>query len=76
MEITMSALTFFTNEFATQAIKKESPVIKQSFGQRFMAALIASRQRQADIEIRKAMALHGDKASVKIDYAMLPFRGE
>jgi hypothetical protein len=76
MEITMSALTFSTNEFAAQGIKKESPVIKKSFGQRFMAALIASRQRQADIEIRKAMALYGDKSAAKIDYAMLPFRGE
>jgi hypothetical protein len=75
MEITMSALTF-SNEFAAPAIKTAAPVTKQSFGKRFVAALMASRQRQAEIEIRKALALHGDKEIVKIDYAMLPFRGE
>jgi hypothetical protein len=76
MEIIMSALTFSSNEFATPAIKVASAVTKQSFGKRFIAALMASRQRQAEIEIRKAMALYGDKEIVKIDYAMLPFRGE
>jgi hypothetical protein len=72
----MSALTFSNNEFAAPAIKTASTATKQSFGKRFIAAVMASRQRQAEIEIRKAMALHGDKEIAKIDYAMLPFRGE
>jgi hypothetical protein len=48
---------------------------KQGFFARLVAAHIASRQRKADIEIRKVLA-HMDSRSKTLDYAMLPFNGE
>jgi len=38
-------------------------------------AMMASRQRRADIEIRRVMALRGEPRE-RFDYALLPFAGE
>jgi hypothetical protein len=72
----MSTLTFSNTDFATPSRKASTPATKLSFGKRLVNAMIVSRQRQAEIEIRKVRALIGDKANAKIDYAMLPFSGE
>jgi hypothetical protein len=71
----MSSLTFSNTDFALTT-KKEAPVKQLSFGKRFVAAMIASRQRQAEIEIRKVRSMISDKANARIDYALLPFSGE
>jgi hypothetical protein len=74
----MTTLTFSDKTFTqTSSTKAAVPVSgsKPGFGQRLMAAMIASRQRQAQIEIRRVQFLVQDKSN-KIDYAMLPFGGE
>jgi hypothetical protein len=48
---------------------------KPSFFGRFMDALVESRQRQAEREIRRVRALYGEPKE-RLDYAMLPFAGE
>jgi hypothetical protein len=48
---------------------------RPSFFSRLLRAMIESRQRQAEIEVRRAMALYGEPKE-KLDYALLPFAGE
>ena len=73
----MSSLTLSHTDFAAAPAKKAAaPATKLSFGKRFVAAMIASRQRQAEIEIRRVRAMVGDKANAQIDYALLPFSAE
>jgi hypothetical protein len=71
----MTTLTFnpLRTNAATSAPAKESA--RPGFFARLMAAHIASRQRKANIEIRKVLA-HMDSRSKTLDYAMLPFNGE
>jgi hypothetical protein len=69
----MATLAFNTSAFAETNVETASA--KPSFFGRLLKAMMESRQRQADIEIRRAMALYGEPKD-RLDYAMLPFAGE
>ena len=69
----MATLAFTTSTFSET--KDETAATKSSFFARFLQAMMESRQRQADIEVRRAMALYGEPKD-RLDYAMLPFAGE
>ena len=51
------------------------PAARPSFLKRLGAAIIESRRRRAEIEVRRALALMGEPRE-RHDYALLPFRGE
>jgi hypothetical protein len=53
----------------------ETTETRPSFFSRLLQAMIESRQRQAEIEVRRALALHGEPRE-RLDYALLPFAGE
>jgi hypothetical protein len=65
----MATLAFNTSSFA------ETTSTKPSFFGRLLQAIMESRQRQADIAVRRAMAQYGESKE-RLDYAMLPFAGE
>jgi hypothetical protein len=69
----MATLAFNTGTFAETAAK--TVAAKPSFFGRLLQAMMESRQRQADIAVRRAMALYGEPKD-RLDYAMLPFAGE
>jgi hypothetical protein len=69
---TLTLNPLHTNTAARTSAKEPA---KQGFFARLMAAHIASRQRKADIEIRRALA-HMENRGRTPDYAMLPFNGE
>jgi hypothetical protein len=69
---TLTANTLSINQAAKAPAKDAA---KSGFFSRLVAAQIASRQRKAEIEIRRHFALMGDLSKTP-DYAMLPFRGE
>ena len=69
----MATLAFNTSTFAGAAAK--TIAAKPSFFGRLLQAMMESRQRQADIAVRRAMALYGEPKD-RLDYAMLPFAGE
>jgi hypothetical protein len=69
----MATLAFNTSTFAETT--GETAVTKPSFFGRLLQAMMESRQRQADIEVRRAMVLYGEPKD-RLDYAMLPFAGE
>lgn len=60
---------------ASIATKAEAMPRKSGLLSRLVAAMQASRQRQADIEIRRHRALINDN-SVEFQDALLPFKGE
>jgi hypothetical protein len=61
----------------TAALEADIPTTetRPSFFSRLLQAMIESRQRQAEIEVRRAMAMYGEPKE-KLDYALLPFAGE
>ena len=69
----MATLAINTASFAETA--GDTAAAKSSFFGRLLQAMMESRQRQADIEVRRAMALYGEPKD-RLDYAMLPFAGE
>ncbi len=69
----MATLTF--NPLSLAESGSEATEAKPSFFSRFLGALAESRQRQAEIEIRRVRALYGEP-NEKLDYALLPFAGE
>ncbi len=69
----MATLTFnAASHAASRTVATEG---KPSFFSRFLSAVAESRQRQAEIEIRRVRALLGEP-NEQLDYAMLPFAGE
>lgn len=72
----MLTTTFFDSLVAlgglegTQVVAKKAP--KPSFASRIVAALVESRQRQANREIRRIAALHGYDAQ-RFGRSDLPF---
>ena len=71
----MTTLTINTLPIDAAAKTPAKQIAKAGFFSRLLAAHIASRQRQADIVIRRHRALMGDINKTP-DYAMLPFSGE
>jgi hypothetical protein len=71
----MSALTFTNLTAVPVSDLTPAKPVKLSFGKRLVAAMVASRRRSAEIEIRRVRMMLAD-SNVKIDYAMLPFSGE
>jgi len=66
----MATITYTSNALAPT----EAPA-RRSFFSRLVDAMIESRMRQAQIEIRRARAMIGEP-NEKLDYALLPFAGE
>ena len=50
-------------------------IAKPGFFSRLLNAMMESRMRRAQIEIRRAQAMVGEPKG-KLDYALLPFAGE
>jgi hypothetical protein len=69
----MATLAFNSSSLVETAA--EAATSRPSFFGRLLQAMMESRQRQADIEVRRAMALYGEPKD-RLDYAMLPFAGE
>jgi hypothetical protein len=69
----MATVAINSLSFASAAVSDVAA--KPSFFGRFMRAVAESRQRQAEIEIRRVRALIGEPKD-RLDYAMLPFAGE
>ncbi len=69
----MATLALNTSTFAETT--GEAVTTNPSFFGRLLQAMMESRQRQADVEVRRAMALYGEPKD-RLDYAMLPFAGE
>jgi hypothetical protein len=63
------------NTAASLEAAAQTTETRPSFFSRLLQAMIESRQRQAEIEVRRAMALHGEPKE-RLDYALLPFAGE
>ncbi len=66
----MATLTYVPHAVA----RIEAPA-RRSFFSRLIDAMVESRMRKAQIEIRRAQAMVADPKS-KLDYALLPFAGE
>ncbi|MFM9975079.1 MAG: hypothetical protein ACKVON_10970 [Beijerinckiaceae bacterium] len=71
--MTTLTLNFFTTSRAPKAAAKTAS--QPGLFARLIDAMIVSRQRKADIEIRRHRAIMDHKSS-NLDYAMLPFSGE
>jgi hypothetical protein len=69
----MTTLALNTSTFAETT--DGTAAAKPSFFGRLLQAMMESRQRQANVAVRRAMALYGDPKD-RLDYAMLPFAGE
>ena len=69
----MSSLTF-NSPLAASSVSAAKPA-KPSFFARLTEAMIESRMRKAEIEIRRARAMIGEPRDT-LDYALLPFAGE
>ncbi len=69
----MATVTLNQIAFAKSADRPASG--KPSFFARIIQAMMESRQRQADREIRRVRAMIGEPKD-RLDYAMLPFAGE
>jgi hypothetical protein len=70
----MTTITF--NNVTTGVTAPKATAKSRSLFARFIDAVIESRQRQAEIEARRVMALIGEPKLKSADYAMLPFQGE
>jgi hypothetical protein len=72
-----SPMTSITFDSATIASTKSLvvTVTKPSILTRISQAIMTSRQRKADIEIRRMRAVVED-GKMRLDYALLPFAGE
>jgi hypothetical protein len=66
----MATLTYTPHAVASV----ETPA-RRSFFSRLVDAMIESRMRRAQIDIRRAQAMVAEPKS-KLDYALLPFAGE
>jgi hypothetical protein len=66
----MATITYTPN--VTGSVKATG---KRSFFTRLIDAMIESRMRRAQFEIRRAQAMVGEPKD-RLDYAMLPFAGE
>lgn len=66
----MATLTYVPHAVA----RIEAPA-RRSFFSRLIDAMVESRMRKAQIEIRRARTMIGEPKE-KLDYAMLPFAGE
>lgn len=69
------ATTTFTTAVADAPATVAAKPVKTGFFRRLVTAMQESRQRQAEIEIRRMRALIGDQ---RMDFqdALLPFKGE
>jgi hypothetical protein len=70
----MATTTYQTNAVSETA-SAGTAAPKASFFSRLILAMQESRQRQAEIEIRRMRALVGDN-DTGFKHALLPFRGE
>ena len=68
----MATLTF--TPISQTAADRTEPV-KPGFFTRLLNAVIASNRRRAEIELRRHLTLIGEPRE-RMDYALLPFRGE
>ena len=59
---------------ALEAVADDRPA-RPSFFRRLGDAIVESRRRRAEIEVRRALAIMGEPRE-RLDYALLPFRGE
>jgi hypothetical protein len=70
----MATMTFDSAAIAANPTRAAAPA-KPGFFSRLGAAMMESRRRKADIEVRRALAAYGQPAE-RLDYALLPFAGE
>jgi KaiC/GvpD/RAD55 family RecA-like ATPase len=61
---------------AKQAGGTKSAAVRPGIFQRVLNAVIESKRRRAEIEIRRVRAIIEDKKATVPDYALLPFAGE
>jgi hypothetical protein len=72
----MATITYRTDVSpVAKATQQPAAAKAPSFFSRVVKAIHASRQRQAEIEIRRMRALIGDRG-INFDDALLPFKGE
>ncbi len=64
-----------TLTYTPHAVAPIKAPARRSFFSRLIDAMIESRMRRAQVEIRRAQAMVADPKS-KLDYALLPFAGE
>jgi hypothetical protein len=69
----MATIAINTASVAASTVKHAHS--RKSFFGRILQAMIESRQRKAEIEARRVLALIGQPRE-ELDYALLPFRGE
>jgi hypothetical protein len=71
----MATLTF-TNQTVQHLSTSDARIqSRPTFFGRVLQAMIESRQRKAEIEIRRSQAVVGDRKQ-NLDYFLLPFSGE
>jgi hypothetical protein len=73
--MTMTTLTASASALGLSGKPAAKSAAKPGFFGRVMAAMIESRQRKAEIEVRRVRALIED-SKPRADYALLPFAGE
>jgi hypothetical protein len=71
----MATTTFNPQLSSAAPVARTLPAAKPGIFRRIVTAMQESRQRQAEIEIRRLRALVGDHKPL-FDDALLPFRGE
>ena len=64
-----------TITYTPHALAPAEAPARRSFFSRLVDAMMESRMRRAQVDIRRAQAMVGEPKS-KLDYALLPFAGE